>query len=412
MGFAQGVSGLNAAAQALDVISNNIANAQTVGFKSSSASFSDMFSGSMIGLGVQLAGVQQSFNNGMMIAGTGNINMAIMGSGFFRLADNGGKIYYSRNGEFALNKYGEIVNKQGKHLTGYKATGTPPMISGGTPLENITVPDTPMPGAVSTEGSLGDNLPSNAEPPEVGEFDIKEPKSYNYSTQFTAYDSLGNPHNIKIFYIKGKENGQWTVKCYDETAPTLIDLNNPDKNPKIFSKDITFDAYGNLYKDNTPKLPIESAKLNGANELNFDITLFGLTQQGTEWIQSLPQTNGHAVGKFNGYSIGDNGEIITRYSNQLTQLIAQVVMADFTNTGGLQPTGDNCWIETGASGSPLIGTSGTGSFGVIRGKMLEASNVDMSNELVKMMTQQRNYQSNAQTIKTQDQLLQTLVSMR
>ncbi|BAE73308.1 Flagellar hook protein FlgE [Sodalis glossinidius str. 'morsitans'] len=404
MGFAQGVSGLNAAAQALDVIGNNIANAQTVGFKSSSASFADMFSESMIGLGVQLAGVQQDFNDGTMIAGAGNINMAIAGSGFFRLADNGGKIYYSRNGEFERNKYGEIVNKQGKYLTGYKATGTP--------LGNITVPDTPMPGAVSTEGSLGDNLPSNSEPPKVAEFDIKEPKSYNYSTQFTAYDSLGNPHNIKVYYIKGKEAGQWTVKCYDETAPVLLDPNDKDKKPKIFSQDITFDAYGNLDEKTTPKLPFESAKLNGANELKFDITLFGLKQQGTEWTMSLPQTNGYAVGKFNGYSVGDNGEIIASYSNQQTQLIAQVVMASFTNTGGLQPSGDNCWTETGASGAPLIGTSDTGSFGVIRGKMLEASNVDMSNELVKMMTQQRNYQSNAQTIKTQDQLLQTLVSMR
>ncbi|WP_281418193.1 flagellar hook-basal body complex protein [Candidatus Sodalis endolongispinus] len=211
--------------------------------------------------------------------------------------------------------------------------------------------------------------------------------------------------------FKGKEAGQWTVKCYDETAPVLLDPNDKEK-PKIFSQDITFDAYGNLDEKTTPKLSLESAKLNGANELKFDITLFGLKQQGTEWTKSLPQTNGYGVGKFNGYAVGDNGQIIATYSNQQTQLIAQVVMASFTNPGGLQPTGDNCWTETGASGVALIGTSGTGSFGNIRDKMLEASNVDMSNELVKMMTQQRNYQSNAQTIKTQDQLLQTLVTMR
>ncbi|WP_376775527.1 flagellar hook-basal body complex protein [Candidatus Sodalis endolongispinus] len=180
------------------MIGNNIANAQTIGFKSSSASFADMFSGSLIGLVVQLAVVEQNFNDGTLISGMGNINMAISGSGLFRLADDGGKIYYSRNGEFDRNENGEIVNKQCKHLTGYKATGTPPTITGGAPLTNITVPDAPMPRAVSTEGSLGDNLPSNAEPPEVAEFNIKEHKSYNYSTQFTSYDSLGNPHNNEV----------------------------------------------------------------------------------------------------------------------------------------------------------------------------------------------------------------------
>ncbi|AHF75251.1 Flagellar hook protein [Sodalis praecaptivus] len=408
MGFAQGVSGLNAAAQALDVIGNNIANAQTVGFKSSSASFADMFSGSMIGLGVQLAGVQQDFNDGTMITGAGNLNMAIAGSGFFRLADNGGKIYYSRNGEFDRNKYGEIVNKQGKHLTGYKATGTPPTISGGAPLENIIVPDAPMPASETTEGSNSDNLPSNEKPPEIKDFDPTNDKSYNYPSQFQAYDSLGNLHIIKLFYIKGEKPGEWTVKCFDETAPVK------DQNGKNIYTDveIKFDEYGNLKKDSSKNLQVNSESLNGAKKLDFAIDLTAITQQGDEKALGKTSTNGYGVGKFNGFSVGDNGEIIANYSNQQTQLIAQVVMASFTNTGGLQPTGDNCWTETGASGAPLIGTSGTGSFGAIRGKMLEASNVDMSNELVKMMTQQRNYQSNAQTIKTQDQLLQTLVSMR
>lgn len=407
MGFSQGVSGLNAAAQALDVIGNNIANAQTVGFKSSSASFADMFTGSMIGLGVQLAGVQQDFNDGTMIAGAGNINMAIAGSGFFRLADNGGKIYYSRNGEFDRNKYGEIVNKQGKHLTGYKATGTPPTISGGAPLENIIVPDAPMPASETTEGSISDNLSSNAKPPEIKDFDPTNDKSFNYTSQLQAYDSLGNLHIIKVFYVKGDNAGEWKVHCFDETAP----VKEGDKN-KLFTADIKFDEYGKVKEVNPKEFKVESESLNGAKKLNFALDLTAMTQQGDEKPSGKTSTNGYGVGKFNGYSVGDNGEIIANYSNQQTQLIAQVVMASFTNTGGLQPTGDNCWTETGASGAPLIGTSGTGSFGTIRGKMLEASNVDMSNELVKMMTQQRNYQSNAQTIKTQDQLLQTLVSMR
>lgn len=407
MGFAQGVSGLNAAAQTLDVIGNNIANAQTIGFKSSSASFADMFSGSLIGLGVQLAGVEQNFNDGTLISGMGNINMAISGSGFFRLADDGGKIYYSRNGEFDRNENGEIVNKQGKHLTGYKATGTPPTITGGAPLENITVPDAPMPASETTEGSISDNLPSNEKPPEIKEFDPTKAGSYNYTSQLKAYDSLGNLHIIKVYYIKGENAGEWTVKCFDETAP----VKEGDKN-KIFSANIKFDEYGNLDKANSQELKVESESLNGAKKLNFAIDLANLTQQGSDKPTGKTSTNGYGVGKFNGYAVGDNGQIIATYSNYQTQLIAQVVMASFTNPGGLQPTGDNCWTETGASGAALIGTSGTGSFGNIRGKMLEASNVDMSNELVKMMTQQRNYQSNAQTIKTQDQLLQTLVTMR
>ncbi|CAK8739666.1 Flagellar hook protein FlgE [Sodalis praecaptivus] len=262
-----------------------------------------------------------------------------------------------------------------------------------------------MPASETTEGSISDNLPSNAKPLKNKVFDTTDDKSFNYTSQLQAYDSLGNLHIIKVFYVKGDNAGEWTVHCFDETAP----VKENDKN-KSFTADIKFDEYGKVKE--IKKFRVQGESLNGANALSIAIDLAAMTQQGDEKPSGKTSTNGYGVGKFNGYSVGDNGEVIANYSNQQTQLIAQVVMASFTKTGGLQPTGDNCWTETGASGAPLIGTSGTGSFGAIRGKMLEASNVDMSNELVKMMTQQRNYQSNAQTIKTQDQLLQTLVSMR
>ncbi|AFA40905.1 flagellar hook protein [Wigglesworthia glossinidia endosymbiont of Glossina morsitans morsitans (Yale colony)] len=408
MSFSQGINGINSASQALDVIGNNIANSQTVGFKSSAISFSDIFSGA-IGLGSQTSGITQNFENGSMLSSAKNLDLAISGNGFFRLSDNGGQVYFTRNGEFKLNSNKQIVNFQNKFLTGYQATGNPPSISTGSPIENIFLPDDSMYPMASTKGSIQGNLKSNDVPPKIEQFQFNNPDSYNFTSQLEAYDSLGKKHIIKIFYVKNKEDGNWTVNGYDETAPIMN-----GQNIDIKSVSISFDENGNLKKSGEiyPQLTIPSSSINGSKAFEVTISMNQLIQQESENKIYNQKIDGYGVGKFIDYTISNSGKIIANYSNGQTQLIAQIVMANFTNPSGLKSTGENCWIETEESGAATLGTSESGGFGQILGKKLESSNVDISNELVKMMIQQSNYQSNAQTIKTQDQLLQVLVNMR
>ncbi|MDQ1237241.1 MAG: flagellar hook protein FlgE [Wigglesworthia glossinidia] len=409
MSFSQGINGINAASQALDVIGNNISNSQTIGFKSSSISFSDIFSGSMAGLGAQVSGITQNFANGSMLSSDKDLDLAISGNGFFRLSDEGGKIYFTRNGEFRLNSDKQIVNFQNKFLTGYQAKGNPPSIEMGSSIENISLPDTSMYPSASTQGIIEGNLKSNDNPPKIEQFNFNNPDSYNFTNQLEAHDSLGKKHIIKIFYIKNKEPGSWTVNGYDETAPMMN-----GQNIDIQSVPIFFDESGNLKKsgDFYPKLIISSASVNGSKQSEVTISMNKLTQQESDNKISNQKIDGYGVGNFIDFTISNSGKVIAHYNNGENQLIAQIVMAKFASTSGLKSIGENCWIESEESGPAILGISGSGGFGQISSQKLESSNVDISNELVKMMIQQSNYQSNAQTIKTQDQLLQVLVNMR
>jgi flagellar hook protein FlgE len=403
MSFSQGLSGLNAASQALDVVGNNIANSQTVGFKSGSISFADVFAGSQIGMGVQVAGVKQNFSDGVLGQGTGALDMGIQGNGFFRLVSEAGKIFYSRNGQFKTDENGYIVNDAGMKLTGYQATGTPPAIQPGAAVGAIQIPTGQMPARASDGGTMKGNLDSGAEviDQEKHAFDPKDSNSYNSVTQVDAYDSLGNRHTINVYFVKTGDN-EWQVYTNDTTAPDEASLKNPTP--------ITFDSSGQL-TTNPAKVPVIGTAYNGADALNFELDMTGMTQQASDTAMDSPSTTGYAPGMMNGYTVGDNGQIIASYSNGQQQLLGQVVLANFANAGGLSSSGNNCWTETPSSGQPVVGIAGTGNLGNLYGNKVEASNVDLSKEMVDMIVFQRNYQSNSQSIKTQSELLQTLVNL-
>lgn len=406
MSFSQGLSGLNSASQALDVVGNNIANSQTVGFKSGSIAFADVFAGSQIGMGVQVAGVNQNFSDGVLGQGTSNLDMGISGNGFFRMVNEAGSVFYSRNGQFKSDENGYIINNQGMYLTGYQATGTPPTIQAGAAVGPIQIPSGQMMASASTGGTMKGNLDSGTEKIAEGiEFDPSDPKSYNSVTQVDAYDSQGNKHTINVYYVKTGDN-EWTAYSSDTTAPVL----DGDGNVQYQSTNLTFDAAGQL-QTNPATLNVQSAGYNGAEALNFNLDLDGMTQQATDTAMDSPSTNGYAPGMMTGYVIGDSGEVIASYSNGEKQILGQVVLSSFTNPGGLQSEGNNCWSETPQSGQPVNGISGTGNLGTLYGNRLEASNVDLSQEMVNMIVYQRNYQSNSQTIRTQSEILQTLVNL-
>lgn len=399
MSFSQGLSGLNAASQALDVVGNNIANSQTVGFKSGSVAFGDVFAGSQIGMGVQVAGVNQSFTDGVLGAGTGSLDMGIQGNGFFRLVNDAGRVFYSRNGQFKTDANGYIVNNQGMSLTGYQATGTPPVIQPGAAVGPIQIPTGQMAARASDSGTLNGNLNSGTKVVTKTPFDPTDSSTYSSVTQADAYDSLGNKHTINIYFAKTADN-QWTAYTRDMTSA----------DNGVQQVALQFDTAGQL-TTSPAKLPVQGAAYKGGEPLNFSFDLTGMTQQASDTAMNSPTTTGYAPGLMNGYTVGDSGEIIASYSNGQQQLLGQVVLSNFTNAGGLSSEGNNCWTETPASGQPVTGISGTGNLGTLYGNKVEASNVDLSKEMVDMIVYQRNYQSNSQTIKTQSELLQTLVNL-
>ena len=407
MAFSQAVSGLNAAATNLDVIGNNIANSATSGFKSGSVSFADMFAGSQVGLGVKVAGITQNFKGGTTTGTSRALDVAISGNGFFRLQDQDGGIFYSRNGQFKLDENRNLTNMQGLQLTGYPAAGTPPTIQQGANPVPLSIPEGMMNAKASTSGNMVANLKSTHKVPDNHTFDPAKKDSYNYVNTITTYDSLGNAHNINAYFVKTDEN-KWQVYTQDGTAAP------------VDAGTMTFDTSGNLASTTSKQgtagefsmlIPMEAK--DGAPAQNFTLNFAKSMQQSVsgDSVSKVSQ-DGYGAGEYTNFQINNDGTVMGIYSNQQTQVLGQIVMANFSNPEGLSSQGDNVWQETGASGQPRVGLADNGGLGKLTSGALEASNVDLSQELVNMIVAQRNYQSNAQTIKTQDSILQTLVSLR
>lgn len=424
MSFSQAVSGLNAAATNLDVIGNNIANSATYGFKSGTASFADMFAGSKVGLGVKIAGITQDFTDGTTTNTGRGLDVAISQNGFFRLVDSNGSVFYSRNGQFKLDENRNLVNMQGLQLTGYPATGTPPTIQQGANPGPITIPNTLM-GAKSTDtASMQINLNSSDKVPANQPFSPTDADSYNKRAPLTVFDSQGNQHDINVFYVKTGDN-TWDVWTQDssvansplvKSAQMRFDENGAldaveeyTQDPALPAQDWVLSGTPNA----TPSFSITSGTVNGAEPAVFTLSLQNSMQQNTGSNNVIATTqNGYKPGDLVSYQINEDGTVVGNYSNEQKQVLGQIVLANFANNEGLSSQGNNVWAATQASGVELLGTAGNGNFGKLTNGALESSNVDLSKELVNMIVAQRNYQSNAQTIKTQDQILNTLVNLR
>ncbi|QLM08564.1 flagellar hook protein FlgE [Escherichia fergusonii] len=401
MAFSQAVSGLNAAATNLDVIGNNIANSATYGFKSGTASFADMFAGSKVGLGVKVAGITQDFTDGTTTNTGRGLDIAISQNGFFRLVDSNGSVFYSRNGQFKLDENRNLVNMQGLQLTGYPAAGTPPTIQQGANPTNISIPNTLMAAKTTTTAAMQINLNSSDPLPTVKTFDASNADSYNKKGSVTVFDSQGNAHDMSVYFVKKKDN-TWQVYTQDSSDAA---------SQATAATTLEFNANGMLVKGETAN--ITTGAINGAVPATFSLSFLNSMQQNTGANNIVATTqNGYKPGDLVSYQINDDGTVVGNYSNEQTQLLGQIVLANFANNEGLASEGDNVWSATQASGVALLGTAGTGNFGTLTNGALEASNVDLSKELVNMIVAQRNYQSNAQTIKTQDQILNTLVNLR
>ena len=413
MGFQTGLSGLNAASQSLDVIGNNIANAATVGFKESRTLFSDVFANSLggsgsnsVGIGVKVAAIEQQFTQGAVTASNNPLDIAVNGKGFFRLDDNG-TVSYSRNGQFHLDNAGYIVTNEGFKVTGYSIDAA----------GNI-VPTSPVPIQLSsnqlaptstTNFRASLNLDSREAVPTTAVFNATDPTSYSDSTSGTVYDSLGNTHVFTQYFVKTAVAGDWDMHAtVDGTAAANVDLGAGAGNPIT----VSFDTSGAL----TTAMPIAGVALTVAggavSPLTLALDFSGTTQFGANFgVNSLFQ-DGFASGRLAGFNMGGDGIMVGRYTNGQSRNLGQIVLASFANPQGLKPLGNNRWDETSGSGIPVVGAPSSGDLGAVQSAATESSNVDLTAELVNMITAQRVYQANAQSIKTQDSILQTLVNLR
>jgi flagellar hook protein FlgE len=407
MSFQQGLSGLNAASKTLEVIGNNVSNANTVGFKQSRAEFADVYANSLtgggasqIGIGTKLANVSQQYTQGNITSTSNTLDIAINGGGFFRMSNNGA-VTYSRNGQFQMDKFGYIVDAENKRLTGYTADANG-VLSTGAPSEiNINTAD--LQPSASTEYKGVVNLDSRKTALPAAGFDPSDPTTYHNSTAVTVFDSLGNEHTVQNFFVKTAP-GTWSV------FSTADGISTPAL--PAATATMTFSGTG-VAPTIAPATPtVNFVPTTGANAVALTMDFAGSTQFGSNFsINSLSQ-DGFTSGRLASFNTGKDGTVVGRYTNGQSKTLGQVVLANFVNPNGLQSLGGNAWVESADSGVPLIGTPNTGSMGVLQSSAVEDSNVDLTAELVNMITAQRVYQANAQTIKTQDQVLQTLVNLR
>lgn len=420
MAFQHGLSGLNASSKNLDVIGHNIANANTTGFKASRAEFAEMVAASMgsgggnnYGIGVEVAAVAQQFSQGNVTVTGNNLDVAINGNGFFKVRQPDGSSAYTRAGNFKLDKTGDLVTNGGAQVMGFRvdpltglSTSEPQPLSfpTGAPIEakqtlNVTAT---LNLDARAKDAAGDPAATPPIPP--------TPRS-TYGTSINVYDTQGVPIPVNLYFEK---NGSNTWDVYTQ-------LDDPTAVPPVVAApigQIVFDGNGK-YDPAASTVPmvvtVDPATSNPNNPpAPWDVTIDfdNVTQFGSKFAVADLTQDGYASGDLTSINISNDGMVMASYSNGVTRAEAQVALANFRNPQGLLAVGGNNWVESADSGPAVMGKPGDGNFGALRSGALEDSNVDLTAELVNMMTAQRAYQANAQTIKTQDQVMSTLVNLR
>ena len=478
-----GLSGLNSAAKNLDIIGNNIANANTVGYKVARAEFADLIAstvgsggGSSDGIGVAISTISQQFTQGGINVTGNGLDVALNGAGFFQLLQLDGTVSYTRDGQFKLDKLGSLVANNGAAIMGFptdttgnvtSSTAVPMSIPAGAPIpaKSTTIVTTVFnldarapiaanvypPLSISTYGTTlngydsqgletpitlafvrtGPN-PSAVPPITQDVWDVydantmaagnaalamdapvgaKNATDYALDKKNTALNLANGNNNLPTYLQAGTAPGGVVIPAPLALPSASLPVTAPSTLPSGALFQITFDAAGNMIPL-APQPQISLHSPNAALAANIvTLELGGTTQYGTAFGVIKLEQDGYTAGNLTGVNITETGKVQTKYSNGQTQIRGQLALADFRNPQGLAQVGGS-WVETSMSGPALQGAPGDGQFAEIRPGAVEESNVDLTAMLVDMMTAQRSYQANAQTIKTQDQALQTLVNLR
>lgn len=499
MSYNTALSGLNASQADLNVISHNVANASTVGFKGSRAEFGDIFSRSAfgtsstaIGSGVLLTNVAQQFHQGNLSFTENSLDLAISGEGMFVMTPelSSDERIYTRAGQFGVDADGYVVNSANQYLqvfpTNEDGTVQSTALTSAQPLRLPASAGTP---AATSEVELGMNLPPDKDSLNPLSFDPTRSETYTSSTSLTVYDSLGTAHIATVYFVKSDgsnadneltslmvaaglseadattaltainngtdaidaiqsfgdpdptysneiatvaaqsisdaQNGANTWAAYYYVDGKPVPVSGGIENNNIMLADaVTPMQYGMLSFDNNGEMRSDAPSRmqtlpipvgNGASdmEITFDFANNKPTQYAeTPFSVTALDQNGYASGRLSGMNINDTGEIRANYSNGQSIAIGKVAMVDFPNPQGLEQLGNANWAETVDAGTPIAGEAGTSSFGLLKSGALENSNVDITAELVKLITAQRNFQANSKALETSNTLTQTIINLR
>lgn len=393
MSFNIALTGLSAVNEQLNTIGNNIANAGTVGFKSSRANFGSLYAESQA-MGVEVTGTSQSISQGGALTTTNrSLDLAISGGGFFVTRASNGDVSYTRAGVFGTDKDSYLTNSLGQRLQGYPADATGNLQTGT--VSDLQLKSGGLPAKATDALSFVANLDANQDVPAVA-FDPLVADSYNSTYTTKLYDSQGKEHTLTQYFAKTADNS-WNAHYYvDGTA-----LAGPQA--------LTFDTSGAL------ATPIGTVGLTaplggGVAPLNIALDYTGTSQYGSEFNVTSNRATGYAAGEQTGMSVEKDGKVYASYSNGERLLQGQVVLASFVNAEGLKNISGTAWTETAASGAAMLGAPGIGQYGSLASGALESSNVDLTQQLVGLMEGQRNYQANTQVISTNKELTQVLFS--
>lgn len=431
MSFNAALSGIQASSSDLDVIGNNIANSATIGFKSSRTEFADVFPpGSTVGGGVRLARVHQSFAPGNINQTGNSLDLAIQGSGFFILSNRGEHVY-TRAGQFTIDNQNFIVNSANQRLTGLLADKSGNITANAGDLRINTANINPVATGNVTSGV---NLYSGSKKMAADWIGGATPAvdTYNNVNSSTIYDSLGNSHVLSMYFIAadamaaggtpnastppGTEN-QWYVafQIDNQDVPPIVGTGNTaNLFTANFNSDGSFAGVNDTSGTPLPTnlIPLSLNLQNGSTPLSFNVDLSNSTQFGSPYsIQSIYQ-NGFTTGSLSGLEIDSSGVILGSYTNGQTMAMGQIQLANFSDPDSLENLGNTSWAQTVGSGQPLVSNPGSGSLGFVQSGGLESSNVDLTGELVNLIGAQRNFQANAQTIRTGDAIMQTIINIR
>jgi len=403
MAFNIDTASINAASMRLEVIGNNISNSNTSGFKSSQ--FDEVLATSMKGSsGNKVAGTRQSFTQGNITSTSNPLDMAISGSGFFRVVSNG-VTAYTRNGQFMLSKGGDIVNSTGDQLTGFGVDTSGKILTGLPVKMSISAADY-LPKATTTAAlSLTLDI-RKAAIPTTPVFNAGDPSTYTHSTTTSVYDASGTQVDVQTFYVK-RSATTWDV--YGSVGGNMLSTNAG------LMGTLTFNSSGVLASSTTPAAtPVATKSLGvytvpvGASSVNFDMS--NTVQFGTSFAATMTQ-DGSPPGQMVGYKMSTDGVITASYSNGQTATMGQVVLASFKSADGLASAANNQWLETTASGQASLNTAGAGGLGILQASATEDANVDLTSEMIKMISAQRVFQAAAEMVKKQDQIMQTVVNI-
>jgi len=462
MSFNIALSGIAASQTDLDVTANNIANVATVGFKESRAEFDSVYANSLfsnvatkVGDGVAVAAVAQQFHQGSLKFTENPLDLAITGSGFFATVDNLGEqnLSFTRAGTFKLNDESYVVDNSGNYLQAFPVNedGTSSSVSLST-AQAIQIPDTAGTPKSTSEVTLSMNLPSNDEALDVSQFNPEDPETYNNATSVTIYDSLGSSHILTTYYVKPENasadtKSQWVsfatidgepVAPWDEdTASEIVSNYDVDAdgdgvfeatNAASYTDDtgvvhqgvvLEFDNAGAFAGTIPAELTFEQLGNAGANILgpgsdgtqSITMDYEAPTQFSSGFEVTTLEQDGLTVGRVTGIQIDETGLVEATYTNGTTEALARVAMVRFKNEQGLREQGSS-WEATRHSGEAIAGEASSGSFGSINSAALEQANVDLTTELVDLITAQRNFQANSRALEVNNTLNQTILQIR